>query len=165
MQQIISLRLLDNTFCTQIVDLILPIQTIEFNVAITLADQPDLLDIEGKYHHSGGGFWGAFINDELVGSIALISIGHHAGAIRKMFVKKEYRGKEYGIAQQLLEILIDYSGSINITDLYLGTVDQLKAAQRFYVRNGFEGVERSALPAYFPIMPSDNLYYHLTLKK
>lgn len=165
MQHILSLKMLDNTFCTQIVDVILPIQTIEFNVPITLADQPDLLDIESKYHQSGGGFWGAFIDDELVGSIALISIGHNAGAIRKMFVKKEYRGSAYGIAQRLLDILIDYSNDNHITDLYLGTVDQLKAAQRFYERNGFEGIERSALPDYFPVMPSDNLYYHLALKK
>jgi N-acetylglutamate synthase-like GNAT family acetyltransferase len=165
MQQNLSLKLLDNTFCTQIVDLILPIQTIEFNVPVTLADQPDLLDIESKYHQSGGGFWGAFIDDKLVGSIALISIGHNAGAIRKMFVKKEYRGKEHGIAQQLLDILINYSNSINITDLYLGTVDLLKAAMRFYERNGFCCIERSALPAYFPIMAADNVFYHLLLKK
>ncbi|MFT3701429.1 MAG: GNAT family N-acetyltransferase [Agriterribacter sp.] len=164
MSQNVTLKLLNNAYCPQIVDLILPIQTIEFNVPITLEDQPDLLDIESKYHQSGGGFWGAFIDENLVGSIALIAIGHQAGAIRKMFVKKEYRGKAYGIAQQLLSILIDYSRGVHIEDLYLGTVDVLKAAQRFYERNGFERIERLHLPVYFPLMSADNVFYHLALK-
>lgn len=89
------------------------------------------------YHNTGGGFWGAKNGEELVGSIALIATGHNAGAIRKMFIKKEFRGKEKGTAQQLLEKLIDYSKEKEITDLYLGTVDMLKAAHRFYEKNGF----------------------------
>lgn len=160
-----SIRLLDNAYCPQIVDLILPIQIIEFNVPITLEDQPDLLDIENNYHQTGGGFWGAVYNGELVGTIALIATGHQAGAIRKMFVKKEFRGKEYSIAQQLLEKLIDYCNSMQITDLYLGTVDMLKAAHRFYERNNFERISKIDLPAYFPLMSADSIFYHLSLKK
>src|SRR5438105_990446 len=87
---------LDNTYCDRIVDLILPIQQIEFNVPVTLAQQSDLLDIESFYIAPGGNFWGAFSEGQLVGTIALIAIGHQAGAIRKMFVRKEFRGKEFG---------------------------------------------------------------------
>jgi len=161
----LDFRQLNNNYSPQVVDLILPIQTIEFNIPITLKDQPDLMDMEQMYHNSGGNFWGAFNKDELVGTIALISIGHNAGAIRKMFVKKEFRGKEYGIAQQLLEKLIEYCYGIKITDLYLGTVEVLTAAQRFYERNGFERINRTALPDYFPLMSADTVFYHLVLKK
>ncbi|TDQ11699.1 GNAT family N-acetyltransferase [Pedobacter metabolipauper] len=152
-----------NDDCKPAIDLILPIQQIEFNVPVTIEDQPDLLDIEANYHQAGGNFWGAKINNELVGTIALLNTGHNAGALRKMFVKKEFRGKEYGIAQQLLETLITYCREKNINDIYLGTVDMLKAAHRFYEKNSFNHIEATDLPSYFPRMMADNKFYHLHL--
>lgn len=159
-----EIRLIYNDACQQVIDLILPIQQIEFNVPVTAEDQPDLRDLERNYHQGGGGFWGAFLDGELVGTIALINTGHHAGAIRKMFVKKEFRGKELGLAQALLETLLAYSRQAGITDLYLGTVEQLKAALRFYERNGFVQIPAADLPAYFPRMAVDTLFYHLEIK-
>jgi len=152
-----------NDDCQPVIDLILPIQQIEFNVPITIEAQPDLLDLETNYHQGGGNFWGAKIDSELVGTIALLNTGHNSGALRKMFVKKEFRGKEYGIAQLLLEILIAYCRENNITDIYLGTVDILKAAHRFYEKNNFSSVEVAELPSYFPRMMADNKFYHLHL--
>ncbi|MFD1470444.1 GNAT family N-acetyltransferase [Hymenobacter caeli] len=152
-----------NDSSAQIQGLILPIQQIEFNVPITLEGQPDLLDVEAFYHRTGGGFWGAKSADELVGTIGMIATGHHACAIRKMFVKKEYRGKELGIAALLLNTLLIDCRAKGITEVYLSTVDVLKAAHRFYERIGFERRESEEMPAYFPRMPSDNVYYHLHL--
>lgn len=160
----ISIEPIYNNYCARIIDIILPIQQIEFGVPITLEDQPDLLDIETNYHKNGGGFWGALNNEELVGTIALMNVGHRTGVIRKMFVKKDYRGKEFNIAQHLLESLIDYCKQHGITDIYLGTVDILKAACRFYERNGFVKIEMDTLPSYFPRMKADNTFYHLNLK-
>ncbi|MFT3827665.1 MAG: GNAT family N-acetyltransferase [Chitinophagaceae bacterium] len=159
----LEIKPLSNDYCEEIVQIILPIQQDEFKVAVTLEDQPDLLDIETHYQGTGGGFWGAFYEGQLVGTIALISTGHQAGAIRKMFVKQAFRGKELGIAQQLLNVLLQYSKEHQITDLYLGTVTQLKAAQRFYERNGFEKINKTDLPSYFPLMAADNVFYHLHL--
>lgn len=67
-----------------------------------------------------------------------------AGAVRKMFVKQEFRGREYSIAQILLETLISYCKENQIDDIYLGTVSVLKAAQRFYERNHFAKTEKRA---------------------
>jgi GNAT superfamily N-acetyltransferase len=152
-----------NDSTEQILNLILPIQQLEFNVPLTREAQPDLLDIEAFYHQAGGGFWGATANGELVGTIALLAIGHQAGAVRKMFVKKEYRGKDLGIAQLLLNTLLTDCRAKGITDVYLSTVDVLKAAQRFYERNGFERQQSAQMPPYFPRMAVDNVYYHLHL--
>lgn len=159
----ITIQPVKNDYCEQIVNLILPIQQIEFNVPVTLEDQPDLLDIETNYHQGGGNFWAALHDNELVGTIAMINTGHQASALRKMFVKKEYRGKEYGIAQRLLDIYIQFCKGNGITDIYLGTVDLLKAAHRFYEKNGFTRMEMNALPHYFPRMMADNIFYHLHL--
>jgi GNAT superfamily N-acetyltransferase len=154
---------LNNSYCNQIVDIILPIQQIEFNVPVTLEGQPDLLDIEANYHQTGGNFWGAEYDGQLVGTIALIAIDGNAGALRKMFVRKEYRGKELGIAQRLLDELIAFCKQNNITALYLGTVDMLKAAHRFYEKNGFTQLAKQDLPASFPLMGADNMFYQLHL--
>jgi len=159
----IEIRTLNNSHCGQIVDIIIPIQQIEFNVPVTLEAQPDLLDIETYYHQTGGNFWGAFHDRKLVGTIGLIAMGGNAGCIRKMFVRQEYRGKELSAAQTLLDTLLAYCKQREINAVYLGTVEQLKAAHRFYERNGFTRIEKADLPKTFPVMPSDTMFYEVHL--
>ena len=164
MEGLITIEQLTNIHSKQIIDLIIPIQQIEFNVPVTLNDQPDLLDIESYYIKPGGNFWGAIQNGEVIGTIALINTGHSACAIRKMFVKKEFRGKGFNIAQRLLEELLAFCYANKIQDVYLGTVEVLKAAQRFYERNGFNKIAVDALPEYFPRMAADDVFYHLKIR-
>ncbi|MBL0737583.1 GNAT family N-acetyltransferase [Flavobacterium sp. GN10] len=158
-----QIKPIQNEYENEIVDLILNIQQKEFNVPITLEDQPDLLDIQNFYFKSGGTFLGAFIDEKLVGTIALVKFNPEAAAIRKMFVKKEFRGKEFQIAQQLLEQLIEYSKENKIKDLYLGTVTLLQAALRFYEKNSFVKIPKDTLPVDFPLMKPDNVFCHLNL--
>jgi ribosomal protein S18 acetylase RimI-like enzyme len=47
----------------------------------------------------------------------------------------------------------------------LGTIQTMKAAQRFYERNGFKTIEKADLPEYYPDMSTDNLYYFRTINK
>ncbi len=160
----LKIKTLNNTYSESVIDLVLNIQQKEFNVPITIEDQPDLMQIEEFYVASGGNFWGAFINGELVGTIALVKFNENAAAIRKMFVKKEFRGKEHNIAQQLLEVLITYCHENGIQGVYLGTVSILKAALRFYERNHFKIINKEELPAKFPVMSADNVFCFLDLK-
>lgn len=160
----LEINLVNNTYSKEIIDLVLNIQQKEFNVPITIEDQPDLMQIEDFYFANGGSFWGAFIDGELVGTIALIKFDEKAAAIRKMFVKKEFRGKEYGIAQKLLETLITYCQKNRIDEVYLGTVSILEAALRFYERNHFIRIEKEQLPSKFPLMTADNVFCFLNLK-
>ncbi|KMQ61669.1 GNAT family acetyltransferase [Chryseobacterium angstadtii] len=161
----IHIQQLNNTYSDQLIDLILTIQQKEFNIPITVEDQPDLKQIESFYIQAGGNFWGAFIDGELVGSIALVKFDEKEAAIRKMFVKKEFRGKELNIAQKLLEILITFCRENKIDHLYLGTVSVLGAAMRFYERNHFVQVEKENLPDTFPLMSADNVFYKLKINE
>lgn len=160
----LEIRQIDSQYSESVIDLILNIQQKEFNVPITIDDQPDLLRIDEFYLASGGNFWGAFINGELVGTIALVKFDEKAAAIRKMFVKKEFRGKEYSIAQKLLEILITFCRENDIDGVYLGTVSILQAALRFYEKNHFTIIEKEKLPSKFPVMNADNVFCFLDLK-
>ena len=147
-----------------VIDMILNIQQNEFGVPVTIKDQPDLLDVENFYCKGNGNFWVAKVNDDLVGSIALIDIGNRQSALRKMFVRNDYRGKEKGIGQRLLNHVIEWCSHKEIDEIYLGTFDKLQAAQRFYEKNGFEKVEKNTLPASFPLMQVDNMFFRLKLK-
>ncbi|MBC7777368.1 MAG: GNAT family N-acetyltransferase [Phycisphaerae bacterium] len=139
--------------------LILNIQQNEFQVTITLADQPDLLKISAVYQQNGGNFWVAVTEGEVIGTIALIDCGEGIGCIRKMFVRADWRGKGRGLAQQLFDTLEAWAGQHRIAALYLGTVERLHAAIRFYIRNGFEPVVAEALPASFPRMAVDTHFF------
>lgn len=143
----------------EILDLILKIQIGEFNVPITADDQPDLLDISNFYQKGCGNFWLAKYRNEIIGTIALIDCGNDIGTIRKMFVKKEFRGKEYQVAQNLYNILEESAINASISNLYLGTIERLQAAIRFYERNGFSIINKTELPEEFPIMKVDTLFF------
>ncbi|QNK64639.1 GNAT family N-acetyltransferase [Pedobacter sp. PAMC26386] len=147
----------------QIIDLILTIQQQEFNIPITAEDQPDLMQIDEFYKEPGGEFWVAKYNDQVIGSIALINIGENMGVIRKMFVHKDYRGKLNGIAQKLLVTLIADAKEKGMKAIYLGTVQVLQAAIRFYQRNGFVSIEKANLPASMPLMKLDTDFFVLHL--
>nr|WP_214460434.1 GNAT family N-acetyltransferase [Flavihumibacter fluvii] len=142
-----------------VIDLILPIQQIEFGVPVTAADQPDLLDIPAFYFQGHGHFWVALINGEVVGTIGLLNFGGGGFALRKMFVAKAFRGVGYGVAQKLWETAKSWVNQHQGQAIYLGTVDILKAAHRFYEKNGFVRTEAADLPLQFPRMAVDTVFY------
>lgn len=144
-----------------VADLILSIQTGEFGIPITLALQPDLNTIPEFYQTNNGNFWIAKIDEEIIGTISLLDIGNRQGALRKMFVHKNYRGKEFGVGQKLLATLLDWSRQRGITEIFLGTTEKFIAAQRFYEKNGFKEIQKQELPETFPVMEVDIKFYRL----
>ena len=148
----------------QVIDLILDIQQNEFHVPVTIKDQPDLLNIENFYCNKNGNFWVALEDDEVIGTIALIDIDNDQSCLRKMFVHKDHRGKEKGVGQLLLDALIDWCKEKNIKEVYLGTIDTMIAAHKFYVRNDFVEIDKAQLPATFPVMKVDNKFFKLAVE-
>ncbi len=144
----------------QVIALILGIQQGEFGIPITAADQPDLLIIETFYQTNRGEFWCAVTEtDAVVGTIALIDVGASFGTIRKMFVHADYRGRDLAVATVLLQTLENHALAGGMETLYLGTLDILVAAQRFYVRNGYALIDADNLPQTFPRMRVDNRFF------
>ena len=170
-----SIRRLGNADSGAVAGLVLPIQQLEFGVAITLEAQPDILDIDRSFNRDRSGLWGAFVDEQLVGTIGLLDIGpahgiaaaHGMGSlhgvVRKMFVHAAYRGKQWGIAQGLLDNLVRHCRDAGIKDLWLGTIHTMGAAARFYERNGFVKISKHELPGHFPLMPVDDTFYHLVV--
>ena len=149
----------------QVIDLILSIQQGEFNIPITIEDQPDVKNIPQSYQKGNGNFWVATAEDRVVGTIGLIDIGKNQVALRKMFVHQNYRGKEIGVAKLLLTELIASCLNNGVSEILLGTIDRMKAAHRFYEKFGFKEIQKVTLPDNFPVMGVDNTFYALSIKE
>jgi GNAT superfamily N-acetyltransferase len=106
-------------------------------------------------------YWLAIDGSTLIGMVSLVVIDHF-GVVKRMFVNQTYRGT--GVANQLLQTLLDTSHTLQLTDVYLGTIETFKAAHRFYERHGFKLILQQNLPTGYPPNPIDTLFYHLNLK-
>lgn len=142
-----------------IIELIVGIQRSEFGLDITADDQPDLADIPNFYIQGKGNFWVAADNNQVVGTISLLDIGDDTVALRKMFVAESHRGKEKGVANQLLNTAFDWAEANQLKAIYLGTTSKFLAAHRFYEKHGFSEILKSALPESFPVMGVDTKFY------
>lgn len=146
-----------------VIGVILPIQREEFGVEITAEDQPDLVAIPTFYQSGKGGFWVAENDGEVVGTISLKDIGNDEAALRKMFVAAKVRGKKFGVAAQLLDMLMAHASHAGLKAIFLGTTDKFLAAHRFYEKNGFAEIAAEELPGSFPRMAVDTKFYRLIL--
>ena len=159
----ITIRLVERRDTGALGQLINAIQREEFAIPITLAEQPDLADIEGAYRNGAGEFWVAEAASRIVGTIALIDIGEGGGALRKMFVDKDFRGAEKGVANGLLETLLAHARAKGLARVFLGTTAAFLAAHRFYEKSGFRLVDEADLPETFPRMAVDTRFYVIEL--
>lgn len=157
----ISIEEFSPDYLQQVIDLILPIQQVEFEVPITLEDQQDLLMIPSFYQTGKGNFWIAIDNEKVIGTIAIKNFSDHQGALRKMFVEKNFRGKVFGTAQKLFDTLIQWSKQNSLDEIYLGTLSQMLAAHSFYRRNGFVEIKKEELPEDFPLVHVDSMFFKL----
>jgi GNAT superfamily N-acetyltransferase len=159
----VAIRRYSDDVRDRVIGLILPIQTVEFGVPTTLLDQPDLADVPTHYGRGNGAFWVATDGDEVVGSIALLDIGDASFALRKMFVHRNYRGKEIGVAAKLFATARAWAEECGYKRIILGTTGGMLAAHRFYEKNGFVRLNREELPANFPQVRVDTVFFLLSL--
>jgi N-acetylglutamate synthase-like GNAT family acetyltransferase len=110
-------------------------------------------------------YWVALHGNELIGTVGILSIEGEFSILKRMFVKKEYRGKKYNIASLLLNEVFDWCNAQGIDTIYLGTMDQFKAAHKFYEKNGFEKINSNELPSSFVINPIDDVFYKKHIEK
>ena len=148
----------------QVNAMILWSQNVEFNVPVTIDDQPDLLDVAGVYQQGAGNFWVALDGDIVVGSIGLLAYARGEAALRKMFVRAAYRGGGQGTAAALLATLLAWARAHGIHTICLGTVDVLHAAHRFYAKNGFVRIPQETLPPSFPRVAVDTLFFRYDVR-
>lgn len=104
-------------------------------------------------------YWVAINNEEIIGTVGIITLENDFGVLKNMMVKKEYRGKAFGISKLLLETAIHWLNENRISKLYLGTMHQFKVAQSFYEKNEFNRILEDQLPYNFSKNPLDKVFY------
>ena len=77
----------------------------------------------------------AELDDVVVGTIAYQRYDDETAEIKRLYVNSNCRG--LGIANKLLDSIIDEIKEKGYTKLYLETWKQLESGRRFYEKNGF----------------------------
>ncbi|MEM8540058.1 MAG: GNAT family N-acetyltransferase [Pseudomonadota bacterium] len=82
-------------------------------------------------------FWSAWLENQLVGCVALKDHGDGLGEIKSMHTVAESRGQ--GIAQKLVTNLLEYAraGGFERLSLETGKTEHFVPAQKLYARFGF----------------------------
>ena len=93
-------------------------------------------NINKEYKATGGNFWVALDkNRQVVGTIAGKVLDNHTLEVKRVYVKKEFRGN--GISQKLYDILEQFAVENGFEKLYLGTYEKMQRAINFYYKNNF----------------------------
>lgn len=148
---------------SEVVDLIERIQVSEFSIPIEEGQRKELQSISKNFQKNKGNYWVALFNGKVIGTIAVIDIGHNAFELRDVFLDKEYRGQKTGFAKKLLNTVLNWSKEHDVKTIYLGTTLAFRAAHRFYEKHGFREIARKDMPSYCQPMDCDEKFYQLDL--
>ncbi|AJS58620.1 GNAT family N-acetyltransferase [Paenibacillus sp. IHBB 10380] len=156
----------DDRYKEEVIKLILYVQNVEYDVSIGVEEQPDILDIQSNYINDGGNFWVALNdNGEVVGSIGLQKKTNEVAVLKKFFIYKEYRGKEFGIGVDLYNALLDFTRKQRFTKVILDTPSQATRSHSFYKKVGFKEIVKKDLPIKYDYPDRDSLIFELDLSK
>jgi N-acetylglutamate synthase-like GNAT family acetyltransferase len=153
----------ESKYQAEVINLIERIQVGEFNLPIEEGQRKELQSIPQSFQKNDGNYWVALLSGKVIGTIAVIDIGHRAFELRDVFLDKEYRGGKTGYAKQLLDTVLTWSKERHVTTIYLGTTLFFRAAHRFYEKHGFCEIARKDMPPYCQPMDCDEKFYQLNL--
>jgi N-acetylglutamate synthase-like GNAT family acetyltransferase/DNA-binding MarR family transcriptional regulator len=152
------------TIRKQIANMITEIQKHEFSLPVTSEINQCVINAEPDfyYHHSYNFWYGIDHNGKVIGSIGLKKLDNKTGEIKKFFVVSEYRGQ--GVSKKLMDTLLDAAKKHGFKAVFLGTVDKLHAAHKFYEKYGFKRIPRTALPDNFIVGQLDSIFFQHNLR-
>ena len=95
---------------------------------------------EVKYGFPYGRLYLALCDGNTAGCVALRKIDHSSCEIKRLYVRKDYRG--HGIGNQLTDKLIQEARQIGYRQILLDTFPFLERAIRMYQVRGFQEIEK-----------------------
>lgn len=102
-------------------------------------------------------YWVAANSDKIVGTIGIVKLSNQNCILKSMFVDKRYRGQ--GVSKMLLETFLNRAKEDHCIRVYLGTMTQFTAGQRFYEKHKFVICDITELPTDFTLNTLDSLFY------
>lgn len=141
---IYEIKQYSNIYQKQVINLVLNIQNNEAKINLPLSEQPDLQNIEEYFINSGGMFWPALKNSNVIGTLGLKKISKDNAVLKKFFVKSDYRGLKIGL--NLYNTLLSFCKNNNIKHLILDTPQVAQKSHKFYLKSGFKIINKEQLP-------------------
>ncbi|WP_317898480.1 GNAT family N-acetyltransferase [Aurantibacillus circumpalustris] len=132
----------------------------EFPIPIT---SPQSTRISEVYQLTDQKFWVALFDRKVVGTVGLQLYSNGNAVVKRMMVDKEFRGSSHSTATLLLNKSVEWGRGQGVKQIFLGTMDQFIAAQKFYLKKGFIEIKISDLPSDYSSNPIDSLYYRIDL--
>ena len=146
-----------------VIELIDRIQVQEFGIPLLEGQKIELQSIEQSFQKDHGNYWVALFNEKVIGTIAVMDIGHNAFELRDVFLDKEFRSQKTEYAKKLLQTVLAWAKQCEVQTIFLGTTLAFKAAHRFYEKNGFYEIFRKDMPSYCQPMECDEKFYRIDL--
>ncbi len=159
----LTIKAFETKYQSGVIDLIEKIQVGEFSLPIEPAQRKELQSISSSFQKEKGNYWVGLLNEKVIGTIAVMDIGHEAFELRDVFLDQEYRGSKTGFAKKMLDHVLSWSKEHGVKTIYLGTTLRFKAAHRFYEKHGFFEIARKQMPPYCQPMDCDEKFYRLDL--
>jgi len=110
------------------------------------------------YNLPGHRFWIALHGNEVAGTIGFILLSNQNVVVKRMMVARQFRGR-FRTASLLLKTGIEWARKRGAKRIYLGTMEQFIAAQKFYEKNGFIEIDLNDLPLDYQPNPIDSKHY------
>ena len=124
----------------------------EFGFEPDPAIDPDLDDPDAVY----AALWVALSAGDLVGSVALRDLGEGAFELKRMYLRREVRGR--GLGKRLLATALDHARAMGADVVRLDTSERMETARHLYEAYGFARV-----PGFAPRQGQQRLLYELRL--
>lgn len=159
----IEIKKYEDKYQDEVIRLVLSCQNDGTRPIVSIADQPELLNINQEYFTNGGYFWIASENNKLVGTIGLMNYGNDIGILKKFFVNEQYRGKPYNLGRKLFAELLDFAYEHKFKELVLDTPKNTERAHKFYEKAGFNKVIQEDLSIKYDHPYTDSDFFQLKL--
>ncbi len=108
---------------------------------------------------SGRAYWVVLNNDAVIGTVGIAMIANDNAVLKSMMLHKDHRGKGKRLSERMLAFAENKARKAHAVRMYLGTMVQMKGAQRFYEKNGYALITEGKLPIDFPANPVDKIFY------
>ena len=146
-----------------IIALVLHCQNDGTRPIVSVDEQPELLCIKEKYIDTGGSFWVAKKDGEVIGSIGLMVCDDQLAILKKFFVYEPYRGAPHHLGQRLYQTLLDFAKSRGIRKIILDTPKNTDRAHKFYEKAGFRKIGKDQLSMTYSYPYEDSDFFCLDI--
>ena len=128
----------ENRYNEKVNDFIISVFVEEFGFEECRKELEEQNNIE--YIENGGNLWITLDEDEnIIGTIALVKHSDKEAELKKLYVRKDYRGK--GLSKELYSKVMETTKEKEYNRIFLGTYDKLETAINFYIKRGFTKID------------------------